>query len=547
MNSNIDNHWPLSDDLYAAPGPRGSYNSLHFVVRLRPEFLELLESSPSEFQTFSEVSDLELAWAFSTFFHETIHWWQHIGSTTGFMLSMAYPAESHVNREHLLTLLREIGPAKSLLAIHDSNSLAMSDAATKALNIVLNNVHDVEFNRRIILDPTPKQLGPVVKSPYFDSIGHSLEMGLGHTLWLLTATVDPECRFFPDIRKWETEFGRLRESRHEGFYPGSPIKLSPVGALHIFEGQARFNQLQYMHVASNGALGWKEFKARGMLNGIYVLAFEKFLEWSAIDWPDSPIDPAVSLFLLVCDLAINPSDGFPFDLVHFESFLESNNPGVRFLWFSRQIAESPRYLKMLRRLTAEEYLEVSTALCDSLVCKNPFEISRYVWSWVSQSDTLKSLLEEERTYEFREVNFPVRVCFAKFLRFAEDRLRRPEFFCWPAMHFFEGGPIDVTLADSKKLFDRHKPMFLANLGGEIRPSLSGRDETAVSKMFNTFFGANIVYDMVRQWTVRNGPFEYDYSWLTETYTPELIKPFADGLFKSAFGVEPDRFRPPNEG
>lgn len=113
------------------------------------------------------------------------------------------------------------------------------------------------------------------------------------------------------------------------------------------------------------------------------------------------------------------------------------------------------------------------------------------------------------------------------------------------MHFFEGGPIAVNLQETKELFDRHKPMFLANLIGEIRPALTGQHEEAViQRMFSTFFGANIVYDMARQWTVRNGPFDYNYSWLTDSYTPELVKPFADGLFNSAFGAEPDYFRAP---
>ena len=84
---------------------------------------------------------------------------------------------------------------------------------------------------------------------------------------------------------------------------------------------------------------------------------------------------------------------------------------------------------------------------------------------------------------------------------------------------------------------------MANLEGEIRPALSeNHSEWAISQMFNTFFGGNVVYDMASQWITRPGPFNYDYSWLTQSYTPEQVKPFVDGLFESAFGVEPDAFR-----
>lgn len=538
----LDDHWVVSDELYSSPGARGSYSPLHFVVRLKPEFYAALNSHPDDFLVAADPSQLQLASAFSTFFHETIHWWQHIGSTTGFMLSMAYPAESHVNRTNLLGILRDIGPVKSLLKAHERDQRGIPDTAKRALNTVLNNWHDLEFNRRIILGST-QSIGKVIRSPYFDSIGHALHIGLSHTMWLLTATVDPEVRVLPDIRLWEAEFDRLRTSKHAGYYPGSPTVLAPIGALHIFEGQARFNQLQYLHLASQGKLGWDEFQAQGMLGGIYVTAFKQFLEWAEVRWPDSPLDPAVALFLLVCDLAINPSDGFPFDISHFESFHESNNPGVRFYVMSRQIARTPALLTSLSRLTADEYLEVSNALCKPLVCKNPVEIACRVLEWVENSDTLKALLEEERTYAFKDANFPVRVCFAKYLRFAEDRVRRPEFFCWPALHFVDGGPTKFDLQEAKTLFNRHGPMFLAHLDGEIRPALTGRhDEAAIQKVFNTFFGANIIYDMVRQWTVNDGPFGYDYSWLTDTYTPDRIKPFADERFMGVFGVEPDSFQ-----
>jgi hypothetical protein len=149
-----DSYWELPDELYASPGQKGSYNPLHFVVRLKPEFLSQLDSAQSPYVLASDESSFALASAFSTFFHETIHWWQHIGSTTGFMLSMAYPAQTHVNRPPLLTLLREIGPVKSLKKADANARAAFSREAQKALNIVLNNWHDLEFNRRIIIDPT---------------------------------------------------------------------------------------------------------------------------------------------------------------------------------------------------------------------------------------------------------------------------------------------------------------------------------------------------------------------------------------------------------
>lgn len=252
-------HWSVADNLYASANVRGLYNPLHFVVRLNPLLNDVLQSGPTGF---FKPGEIEFAhWdAFSTYLHETIHWWQHIGSTTGLMLSMAYPAESHVNRDSLLAILNDIGCKKSLKTLDELCEGRLSAETTRRLSIVLNNWHDGEFNRRIILNPLC--LESVTKSPYFDSVGHSLEMGLANSLWLLCATFDRNTEFLPDVRKWEPHFEDLRSRKVEGYYYGSPIKRLPLGALHIFEGQARFCQLQYLYLTTAGSMSWDEFANR---------------------------------------------------------------------------------------------------------------------------------------------------------------------------------------------------------------------------------------------------------------------------------------------
>jgi hypothetical protein len=58
--------------------------------------------------------DFALLDAFSTYFHETIHWWQHIGSTTGLLLSLSPILQTHINYEYLKSVLQNIGPRKPL-------------------------------------------------------------------------------------------------------------------------------------------------------------------------------------------------------------------------------------------------------------------------------------------------------------------------------------------------------------------------------------------------------------------------------------------------
>ncbi|MEK6260028.1 MAG: hypothetical protein AABP62_15510 [Planctomycetota bacterium] len=531
--------WDFPDDLYSLPVSRGLYSPLQFVVRLRKDLHDLLATSTQSFVKGKDV-DSQLFWAFSTFFHETIHWWQHVGSTTGLMLSFAYPAQSHINHTHLIELLRTLGPRKSLKTVLLDMDAYLSEEQRHHLNTILNNWHDIEFNRRIILDPN--RLDEVVHSPFFDSIGHSLSVGLGNTLVLLSSTIDPRLTFLPNFKAWDDEFERLRSSKTRGFFFGSDIHRVPLGARSIFEGQARFCQLQYLHLATGGELGWDDFKQKGMLNGIYTDAFQKFLKWAELEWPVYPTDSTVQLFLLICDLAINPCDGYPFDIAHFESFVESNDPSFRFMWFCRQVAQNPSIRRAVTKCSAAEYLELSTILCRSITCRQPVEMSQEIHSWSQKSEELQKLLREDETFEFGNENLPVRVFFARHLRFVEDRIQHPEFFCWPAMYMVENPSNHIDLAEAKRLFDRHRSLFVADLDGEIRPSLfDGRTEAKIYQTFNNFYSWNVIYDMVRQWTVNDGPFHYDFSWLTPKYSTDQMKSWVDGHFKHVFKVAPNDF------
>jgi hypothetical protein len=99
-------------DLNACLNSHGLYSPFQFVLRLSPEVHRKLAALPTGIVT--EQVDFDGLQAFSTFLHETIHWWQHVGSTTGLMLSLSYPGQAHANYTHLKKLLASIGPKKSI-------------------------------------------------------------------------------------------------------------------------------------------------------------------------------------------------------------------------------------------------------------------------------------------------------------------------------------------------------------------------------------------------------------------------------------------------
>jgi hypothetical protein len=66
----------------------GTYTTEHFVLRLSPKVHELVDAVPSGVYAAGELDSATIQ-AFSTYVHETVHWWQHIGSTSGLVLSLA--------------------------------------------------------------------------------------------------------------------------------------------------------------------------------------------------------------------------------------------------------------------------------------------------------------------------------------------------------------------------------------------------------------------------------------------------------------------------
>jgi hypothetical protein len=532
--------WIPSETAFNAGATRGSYHPFHFLVSLRSDMHQLLDQHPGGISK-SSSGDFALLDAFSTYFHETIHWWQHIGSTTGLLLSLSPPMQTHINYAHLQSILPRIGPIKPLTMLTEKPPGTYPLDVEASLNRIVNNWHDLEFNRRIIFNP--KNLSNVLGSPYFESQGHSIEIGLANLLLLLGATFDSEFRTVPHPMRWESPAAELRNKKVEGFFFGSSVRTAPIGALHIFEGQARFSQLQYLYLTSNGNMSWDAFRQGGMLSGVYVEAFETFLRLTGGAWPSTPVAADVLLFLLICDLAVNPSDGYPFDIRHFESLIESADPGIRFCWFCSQVAKQPKLRKALERCGSEQYLEVSDHLCKSLVCETPVGIARQLMKWVSHSAGFANLLLQESTSKYSYDNLPLRLCFAKHLRFAEQRIRRPEFFCWPAMYLTERGCECVNLDESLEIFNRHQPPFVAHPNGEIRPALfEGISEANIYETFNAFYYGILQYHLVNQWIVGDGPHDLDFTWMHPLYTPAFTKPWADKAFQNLFGISLDDFK-----
>jgi len=282
------------------------------VLRLSPVIHKKLAEVGSGIKT-SRQAGFDGAQAFSTLLHETVHWWQHVGSTYGLMLSLTYPTQAHANYNVLKQLVEKVGFKKSIRQLMEQDSGPTGHGTISGLaNTIVNNHFDFGAFRDLTFNQGMARTA--VANPLFESIGHSHEITYGNNILVLAATLDPGFRTFPHPRDWEAPFNELREAKEPGFYYGSRVELWPLGVHEIFEGQACFCQLQYLTFASGGRLGWDDYRTLGMLHGVYEKAFQIFLNESKLPWPPSVDHPTVALFLLICDMAINPGAGFPFPL-----------------------------------------------------------------------------------------------------------------------------------------------------------------------------------------------------------------------------------------
>lgn len=509
---------------------------MQFVLRLSPEIHRRLATVPDDGLVRS--ADPETIRALSVHLHETAHWWQHIGSTTGLMLSLSHPGQAHVNYSHLKSLLSTIGPQKSIVRwLEAEEGRGGPDTPAGHANIVVNNYYDIDFFRRLVVLPRSAQ--DFVNSNLFESAGHSFSIAYGNICSLLAATLGESQDVLPDGKRWEAELSRLRRAKADGFVRGAGLRLSPLGAREIFEGQARFMQLQFLQFASQQEWSWEHARTHGLLSGVYVEAFQTFLRLTGFDWPPAIDHQTTGLFLLVCDLAMNPGAAFPLELRFPKTFLVDVDPGMRFLFLCRALARISRgSSQMVKHYSKEEYSAVSDSLADLLLIDSPTTIFEAVASWPLRSSAVRALMAGHESFTYERANLAVRLLLAHFVAFAQDKMARPELFCWPGA-WMAG---DRVSADVAAVVERHAAPFVDKADADgIYPRLRrGRDEAIAHEAFSAFYAMNVVYDLTRQWITVPGPFRYEYHWLAEAPAHDM-KVFGDRHFEMVFGVHPDRF------
>lgn len=521
-----------SEEYFGCYNAKGLYHSMQFVLRLRPDLHNILDEGGKGLRP---VDDDDFIQAQSTYLHETIHWWQHVGSTSGLIVSMCYPAQIHVNASFLDEYVELTGAIKPIKKYNEDNATEFMPSSEEfvVINNILNNYYDIEYYKRRMRNP--KGVNELIKEKYFESVGHSFFITYSSFINVLSSCFDPNLDFLPRANEWNEKFIKLKEDKIEGFYHGSPVGIPPIGLLEIYEGQARFSQLQYLYYASNEKPTWDDFEKAGMLKGYYYAAFEYYLNCIGEERPRSIDDPLIHLFLLVLDLAINPGEGFPFEIKYFQYFVGSVDPGIRFIYLCKSIKDNHPELKShIVECNSEEYFYVTSKLSRDIYAPSPHEMFLAFNKWLTENNSLKELMEEDRAFSFNDENLPIRLIFSRFLKMQVDKNDSPEFFCWPGRYL--SGQYDHDKADY--LIKEHQALFRDKADGNVYPAIiNTRSEESIKKTFQSFYNWVAAYDLARQWIVEEGEFNCDYLWLTAEFDNRQMNTWAENNFNQLFNLK----------
>jgi hypothetical protein len=521
FNATLDNH--------------GTYTTEHFVLRLSPRVHELVDAITRGETDGYDVA--ELFQAYSTYLHETVHWWQHVGSTAGLIFSLAYPAQVYGSMEFLQTFARMVGGVKPIKAwAHRAmiDGKTHIDPSLAAANIAVNNALDIRFYKQLVF--SPKVVHELERTPYFESVGHSYLKAYGDTVHAINGSCDFEERQFPNPSRWDQQFLRLQLNQCEGFYRGSRPPVAKVGLQDIFEGQARFSQIQFL-ASSGGPELLQTYRKEGYFTPLYARAFEEFLRLTGTNWPDRHDSPLVALFLLICDLAINPTRGFPLDIDSFEDFICDVDPGARFTRLCLAAKEAPELAEAVQNFSILEYEYVAVRLTERCGYDDPRTGLDAVIALLGDKGAVDALMEEHRTFNYRPLNMPVRVLVSHHIAFCRDKRLRPEFFCWPGIWMAKRNATPQTQA----LFVAHLSLFQDRADTErIFPrAMPGRNPDNIKALVNRFYSSMLVFDLAVQWTLKPGPFHYDFKWLTGKFDNAELIAFSKRQFKQLYGLDPD--------
>ncbi len=507
----------------------GRFEPLNAVIFLAADVAtELRRIDPGTLTSVEEPGSPTLA-RFPTFLHEIIHWWQHAATTSGLIQGLSVAAQSISTARYL----NDVGDgfAKPLL-------VALPDDAPvdHPAFLACHRWTECELGSGLLANPKRSARFVHTYPRYFRSVGASVLLLYTNVMQSVAASVDPEHAAFPTIDPWLEALQTFERDDALCFSRGEFIEL-PLGMSDVQEGQARVSELQFRHLTVD-ADEWTVARERGLLDDVYGTAFHVFLERTDTTFPEHPTDAATNLFLLLCDIALNPSAGYPDPIDSQGALVIDVHPGVRFLRLCAAAAEQREVFDFVRSCSFTAYTRASELLCDALGWKTPIEIAESAMRLIDGSPLAFDLGNADRPYADAPRDVPVHFTLARHRELMEWKHQVPHFFCWPG-RFLTVDPTaedDGTTGALMELLSVTSAPFVASDldAGVDAIDMPGVSPEVLDRFVKDYFATLALYDLSRQWLGSVGEFRFDFSWKPQV--PEQERDYLKTLFADNFGL-----------
>ena len=445
--------------------------------------------------------DKVLLLSYATFLHETYHSWQSYGTTLGFMNIMGIAAQGALGG-----ILREVtnNDLVKPLYIQENNP---------QIYHMVNTFFDIEFGSALLFYPNKRM--EIFKSPFYVSTGHSCRYLFQEALKLIDSTLKFENDIISYYDEWEHEFQRLNDNKVDLYFNKSPMLKSDFGACEILEGQARFQELQYLYSMDSEFFNWDIFEEFKFLEEPYSTVFNYYIKYLDINFPTTPISKEVNLFLLICDIALTPDVGYPNRICDYKNFVRDINPYCRFINCMNIIKLNMSILNYVEDISFESYIYVSEFITKELNYVNLRDCYKKIISTSNSIEIVSELKLKYQEFSYNSKNsnnILVEYYYMHHLNVIENKYMYPEFFCWTGQ-FITGKFNKYSDQKIQEIMNNVSPPFIS-LGMDekinlysIHESKKGHNEFA-----SYFFNYQTFNDLIRQLITKPGEFQYNYAW-----------------------------------
>lgn len=439
---------------------------------------------------------------YGTFLHEVFHSWQFYGTSLGFMNIMSIATQGS-----LLGYLRELDGENLVKPLHQQHRFNEPPEITH----ILNTFFDIEFGIALLFHPQKSE--EIFKSPFFESTGHSYRYLYQEVLQLLNYTMKFKNREFSYYEEWENEFRRLEERKENLFFHGSPLLFNEFGAYEIIEGQARFQEIQYLYLMDND-FNWNMLKKAKMLEEPYNTVFEYFINYLNLQLPPNPVSKEVNLFLLVCEIALNPDIGYPNNIVNYQNFIKDINPYCRFIECLDVIKCNKDVINYVEEISFESFVYVSDFITNAL---NNNSMRSYYREIIKKSNSIENIDELKRKYykldytNENSTNILVEYYYNNHINIVEKKYIYPEFFCWSGQYMTGKFP---RFSEEKitEIMEDNSPPFISLDKDEIALYSAHQSKSGYQKFASYFFEFQTFNDLARQLIMKPGAFTFNFLW-----------------------------------